>query len=188
MAENIVYCDTSDVDKLMKQMEAVLSPQEAHAALASALNRTLSFVGAETKRQVKGEYAVTKSIDKSVKKTKATRNNLTAEAIYQDKPLPMFVFKHTAATNQYRSPVSVLIKKSNGMRTHTGSNPAMFKAYGDKKITLREPGQRNIRTAYTVSIPQMVSNDNVYKVIAKKAEDKLKERVVHELNWRLSKL
>ena len=183
-----IYCDTSDLKKVLKKAEGILEPKTTHAAMASALNRTLTFVGAETKRQVKGEWAVTKSISKSVKKKKATRTKLVAEAIYTGKPIPMFVFKHTAAENMYRSPVSITIKKSNGMRTHNGSNPALFKAYSGKKIMRKEAGQRNLRTAYTVSIPQMVASDDVYDVIAKKAEDKLRERLQHELEWRISKL
>lgn len=186
MAQTI-YCDTSDVDKVLKDMKAFLSPQTTNAAMASALNRTLTFVSAETKRQVKSEYAVTKSLDKSVVKKKATTSNLSAEAIYTGKPLPLFIFKNTAPANQYRSPVSVLVKKSNGIQTHSGSNPAMFKAYGNK-VKLRDSGQKNIRGAYTVSIPQMVANDDVYEEIAKKAEVKLYERLIHELEWRISKL
>ena len=184
---NVIYCDTGDLDKVMKELQAFVSPQTSHAAMASALNRTLTFIGAETKRQVKSEYAVTKSLDKSVEKKKATRSDLTAEAKYTGKPLPLFIFKNSAPDNRYRSPVSVLVKKSSGMQTHSGSNPAMFKAYGNK-IKLRDSGQRNIRGAYTVSIPQMVANDEVYEVIAKKAEDKLYERLLHELEWRMSKL
>ena len=119
---------------------------------------------------------------------KATRNKLTAAANYKDKPIPMFVFKHKVPANQYRSPISITIKKSNGMQTHHGSNPALFKAYGGSKIIRRDIGQRNLKTAYTVSIPQMVANDDVYDEIAKKAEVKLQERIEHELEWRLSKI
>lgn len=185
---NIIYCDTSDLSKLLKKVEDILSPQSTHAAMASALNRTLTFVGAETKRQVQAEYAVTKSISKSVKMKKAKANHLVAEAMYTGKPIPLFVFKHSAPQNRYRSPVTVTIKKSNGAQTHTGSNPAMFKSYSGKKVSIRAAGQKNIKTAYTLSIPQMVSSDDVYDVIAKKAEEKLYERLEHELKWRMSKL
>lgn len=187
MAKTIVV-DTSDMRKKIKEAEKKLTGQEIHAAMASALNRTLSFVGAETKRQVQTEYAVTKSINKSLLMKKATRSNLIASADFKDKPLPMFVFKHRAPANKYRSPVSITIKKSNGMQTHDSSNPAMFKAYGGKKIIKRGAGQRNLKTAYTVSIPQMVASDEVYDVIAKKAEEKLNERISHELERRMSKI
>lgn len=183
----IIYCDASDLQELMEGVEGVLSPQTICAAMASALNRTLTYISAETKRQVQSEYAVKKSIDKSLTKKKATRTNLTAEAIYTDKPIPIFVFKNTAPNNAYRSPVTVMVKKANGAQTHTGSNPAMFKAYGNK-IKLRDPGKRTIRGAYTVSIPQMVANDDVYNVIAAKAKIKLRDRFAHELMWRMSKL
>ena len=98
------------------------------------------------------------------------------------------IFKHKVAANQYRSPISITIKKSNGMQTHHGSNPALFKAYGNSKIIRRDAGQKNLKTAYTVSIPQMVASDEVYDVIAKKAEVKLQERINHELEWRMSKI
>lgn len=183
-----IYCDASDMKKKIKAVEKTLSGQSVHAAIASALNRTLTFVGSETKRQVQGEYAVTKSINKSLSMEKATRSKLIAAANFKDKPIPMFVFKHKVAANQYRSPISIIIKKSNGMQTHNGSNPALFKAYGGKKIIRRDAGQKNLKTAYTVSIPQMVASDEVYDEIAKKAEVKLQERINHELEWRMAKI
>jgi len=183
-----IYCDAGDMKKKIKKVEKTLTGQNVHAAIASALNRTLTYVGSETKRQVQSEYAVTKSINKSLKMEKATRVKLKAAANYTDKPIPMFVFKHKVAANQYRSPISITIKKSNGMQTHNGSNPALFKAYGNSKIIRRDTGQRKLKTAYTVSIPQMVASDEVYDVIAKKAEVKLQERINHELEWRMSKI
>ena len=185
MADVYVDLDTSEVKKLADRLSAC--PQMMHAATASALNRTLTFIGAETKRQVKKEYAVTKSISKSVKMTRATKSNLTAKATYTDKPIPMFVFKHTVARNRSRSPVSITIKNSNGKRTHLGSNPALFRGYG-KKIMRREDGSKNIRTAYTLSIPQMISNEDVYNEIAEKAEEHFMKRLEHEVTWRLEKL
>jgi hypothetical protein len=180
-----VTVDLTDVKDLVKDLQ--VCPQMIRQATASALNRTLTFVGAETKRQVQEEYAVTKSIQKAFTKKRATQSDLTAEAIYTDKSIPMFVFKHTVAQNQYRSPVTITIKKSNGKQTHNGSNPALFRGYG-KKIMRRESGEKNIRTAYTLSIPQMVANDDVYKVIAEKAESHFYKRFEHEVDWRMKKL
>ena len=184
-----IEVDLTDVKELTKDLQ--VCPQMIRQATASALNRTLTFVGAETKRQVKQEYAVTKSIQKAFTKKKATQNDLTAIAMYTDKPIPMFVFKHTYARNHQRSPITITIKKSNGRKTHDGSNPALFAAYDrgkSKKIMLRESGQKNIRTAYTLSIPQMVANDDVYKVIAEKAEPYFYKRLEHEIDWRIKKL
>lgn len=189
MAQKLIYCDTSDLEKDIKEVKKVLSEQSIHAAMASALNRTITFVGAETKRQVQSEYALTKSINKSLSMEKATRSKLEAAANYTDKPIPMFLFKHKAPSNLNRSPVTVTIKKANGAKTlgYSGGS-AVFKAYGDSKITKRELGQRHLKTAYTVSIPQMVSNEDVYDVIAEKAEKKLVERFNHEIEWRMSKI
>lgn len=184
----VVYCDTSDLEKNIREVEKVLTGRSIHAAMASALNRTLTFVGAETKRQVQSEYAVKKSINKALSMKKATRVRLSAEANYQDKPLPLFVFKHSIPANKYRSPVQVTIKKGGGKKVGYSDGKAVFGAYGNRKIERRDLTKRNLRTAYTVSIPQMVANESVYDDIAKKAEKKLIERFNHEIEWRMSKL
>lgn len=177
-----ITVDLTDINKMVEGLNA--SPQMIKQATASALNRTLEFIGAETKRQVQAEYAVTKSIQKSLTKKKATQSDLTAEAIYTDKSIPMFVFKHTVAQNQYRSPITITIKKSNGTQTHNSSNPALFRGYG-KKIMRRDGGEKNIRTAYTLSIPQMVASDEVYDVIADKAKEYFYKRLEHEIIRRI---
>lgn len=189
MATRVVYCDPSDMDEVIKKAKKALTGQGIHASMANALNDTIKFVGAETKRQVQGEYYVTKSINKSLSMKRATRRNLTAEANYQDKPLPLFVFKHKVPANQYRSPIQVTIKKSNGMKTvGVSKGAAVFGAYGGKKIERRDLTQKNLKTAYTVSIPQMVANPDVYDDIAKKAEAKLINRFNHHIEWRIKNL
>lgn len=180
----VIYVDTSDVDRLFEELSKVLSPSVMRPAMAAALNRTLTYVNAETKREVKKEYYITKSPAGQVKR--ATSGDLTAYTKYTGSPQPLHMFKHRAAANRYRSPVSVLVKKDNGWATHEGSNPAMFKGYG--KIMLRDGGQRGLRTAHTLSVPQMVSNPDVFKVIGEKAAVKLYERLVHEVEWRLGML
>jgi len=180
-----ITVDVTDVKELVKDLQ--VSPKLIRQATASAMNRTLTFIGAETKRQVQQEYAVTKSIQKALTKKRASQKNLVAEAIYRDNPLPMFVFKYRVPNNRFRSPVTITIKKSNGRQTHDGSSPALFKGYG-KKIMRRESGEKNIRTAYTVSIPQMVANKEVYNVIADKAQEHFYKRFEHEVQRRMEKL
>ena len=188
----VVYCDTRDLERGVKNVKKVLTGQSMHAAMAQALNRTLTFVGAETKRQVKAEYAVTKSITKTLTEKRATRRSLEAVASYKDKPLPLFVFKHKIPANEYRSPVQVTIKnggtKTVGYSNNKGKTLALFGAYGNRKLVRRDLTQKNLKTAYTISIPQMFSSDEVYDVIARKAEEKLRERINHEINRRMDKL
>ena len=45
-----------------------------------------------------------------------------------------------------------------------------------------------IKVLRTLSVPQMVSNRKIEQIIKKEAEVKLKERIEHEINYRLSKL
>lgn len=186
---NTIYCDTSDITELAKKARGILSDGSIRQATATGMNETLKHIAAATKKQVQAEYYVTKSIDKSLEKKRASASDLTAEARYTGKPIPLFVFKHTAARNQYRSPVTVTIKRANGAQT-SGSNPVLFKTYSYKykKVMRRDAGQKNIRTAYTVSIPQMVRSDEVYEAVAKSAEQYLYKRVAYQLQKRIDKL
>lgn len=193
MATKVVYCDTRDLERDIKKIEDALTGQSIHAAMSNALNRTLTFVGAETKRQVKSEYTVKSTpIAKSLTKKRATRSKLTAEAIYKDTPLPLQIFKHKIPSNRYRSPVMVQIRQSGGKQIdytdNNGTRQVLFGAYGKKKLVRRDLGQKNLKTAYTISVPQMVSKDNVYGKIVDKAEAKLIERMNHEIKIRMDKI
>lgn len=193
MATKTIYCDTSELEKDIKDLRETLSGQSIHAAISNALNRTLTFVGAETKRQVRSEYTVKATpIARALTKKRATRANLQAEAVYKDNPLPLYVFKHKIPSNQYRSPVMITIKQGGGKRVDytngNGGRQVLFGAYGNKKIMRRDLTQKKLKTAYSVSVPQMVASKDVYDVIVKKAEETLQKRLEHEIQWRLSKL
>lgn len=186
MANKVIYCDTADLKKDVKDLTSALTGRQMHAALANALNRTLTFVGAETKRQVRSAYTVkSSSVAKALTKKKATRSMLIAEANYKDRPLPLYVFKHRIPNNQNRTPVSVTIKKGQGKQVEFSGGQVLFGAYGKTKIMRRDLTEKKIQTAYTVSVPQMVENEKVYDEIVKKAEAKLQERVDHEIQVRL---
>ena len=183
----VIYCDTTEANRLIRRMEKATSTERMKVAMSRALNSTLRHIPAETKRQVQREYAVKASLQKGVKKIHASPGNLHAEALYTGATLPLYTFATKAPKNRYRSPVSALVKLSNGWQTHEEANPAMFKAYGRKVLT-RAAGQRTIRTAHTISIPQMVSNESVYQEIARDAESYLYERVEYYVGLELDSI
>ena len=60
---------------------------------------------------------------------------------------------------------------------------------GGTHIWMREGKERTpVRLLRTLSIPQMISNDKVINKIQRMSGEKLKERINHEIEWRLSKL
>lgn len=190
MAKEII-CDTSDLERLIKGLEGILEDGTIRQCVAGALNDTLPHIAAQTKREVQAEYLITKSIDKTLEKKKAKTSDLTAEARYTDKPLPLFVFKHSAPTSGNRSPVKIArIAGKSKTVGYSSEGEGVFKTknYRHKKIMVRAAGQRNIRTAYSVSIPQMVANDGVYEAIAKDAEPFIYRRLEYRINKRLDKL
>ena len=186
---NTVYCDLSDLEELTKSARGILSDGTIRREMAGALNDTLPHIAAETKRRVSSEYLITKSINKTLSKKRATSSDLTAEARYTDKPLPLFVFKHTAPKTGTRSPVSIArLAGEKKVLSYSSEGAAIFKAYGSKKIIRRASRQRNLKSTYTVSIPQMVANDDIYKEIAKDAESFVYKKLKYRLERRMSKL
>ena len=60
---------------------------------------------------------------------------------------------------------------------------------GGTHIWMREGKSRTpVRLLRTLSVPQMISNDEVINTIQEKSGEKLHERINHEIEWRLNKL
>ena len=182
MSEIIV--DTSDLEKIVEQLP--LFPREAHAAMNAALNRTTSRVVTNILKDVANEYAIKRpQVRKTIGVKKSRVSTLTAEVDVTGSRIKMGSFQFTHAENRYRSPVSVKIKKSNGMVT-SNSQPPLF--VGKGQVYHRTPHDKyKVGWAFSLSVPQMVSNDEVYNTIADDAHEFLMDRFNHELQYRLKK-
>lgn len=177
------YVDCKDLERLADKMAEF--PRESDKAMVKSLNRTLSRVVTTTHKEVQAEYSpLRKGINSALKKERANQSKLQAKAIYTGNPLSLEGFKKRIPSNRFRAPVKVWVKKAPAVNRPF---PVLFGARKGK-VYRREAGTREIGGAPTVSIPQMISNEDVYEKIAKDAEQYLTKTFAHELEWRISQL
>lgn len=191
-----IKVDTKCLEKLTTEMKVF--PQQTHAAMASALNRTLNFVTGEILTDVTDNYAIKKQrVKKTMTIQRATKRNMSASVTVQDKRLRLGAFKFKPASptgNKAKDTnISVTIKKGQTRELKSRDGIPWFVGRAnktDKKpdIFTRTGEGRKIEWGFTVSIPQMVSSEQVYREIAKKAEAKLTDRFFnHDFPYILEK-
>lgn len=180
-----IYVDTSDLEKLMKKFDGF--PDQVRSSLNNTLNRTINRVKTNTQKEVKKEYAVNRSIKKVMYDKRSKLSTLTAEVGVTDTRIKMGDFKFSAAQNSQRSPITVTIKKSNGAVTSTAQPPLFM---GKNQIYHRTPNDPKYKVgwAFTLSIPQMVSNEEVYQRIADDAHDFMLKRFEQDITYRIKNM
>lgn len=181
-----VQIDDSDLKRLEAKMKAC--PEATRKAIAvtlgqkRAVSRIITFVADEAIAEYRG--VIRKDV-KQLAKTK-TQKGVTSTSLsieFKDSPLKATKFPNTISRSKNRSPITLEIKR--GIRKKSGTNPVMFGTRPKREIYKRKLGERTIRPVYTLSIPQMISNDEVYKRIQTKAQVYITERLEHELDYRL---
>jgi hypothetical protein len=190
MAEVIV--DTEELKRIALELKGF--PDVAPKAMSSALNRTITTVKTDMKREVVAAYEVKGSdVTKSLSVKKSSPNKLSAEAISQGRPIALAHFKFKPKkpmAGKTRRKVMVKVKKSEGF-TEIKSKPAAFvqNPNGATNIFKREGQSRlPIKRLYSLSVPQMLGNQEVINRITVKAHETLEKRVKHEIEYRLKKI
>lgn len=190
MAEIIV--DTEELKQVA--VELVAFPKVAPKAMAAALNRTISTVKTDMRREAVASYEV-KSADvaKSLSVRKASPSRLTAEALSVGRPIALAHFKikpRKPMAGKTRRKVMVKIKKSEGY-VALNIKPSAFvqNPNGAINVFQREGKKRlPIKRLYSLSVPQMINNPEVLNRITVKAHETLDKRVKHEIEYRLKKI
>ncbi len=192
-----ITVDTKELKRLIigtKNFE-----KELAGAIASALNRTVDFVNTRLSRIVTGVYAIKGSdVKKTIRKYKAKKGQLSARLESKGSTLSLTHFPHKPETTVIsrslgvkhpKAQVKVKIKK--GSMKNVGVDPKAFlqKANGATNIFKRVGDERKpIVVLKTLSVPQMITNETVGVDIQKIAQDKMNERITHEVDFRLSRL
>lgn len=190
-----IEIDTSGIEKLADKMAKV--PDVTLKAAAYAVNRTISRAITFTAEEVRKEYPSIKRKDikagATIKKATANYLNMNASITFKGTRLRASMFPHTISRTKNRSPVTLKIKST--AKTSKPS-PVMFGegsggnrgARGTREVYKRINGQNAIKPVYTISIPQMISNDDVYKRISERVSDEFLKTFEHELDYRLGYL
>ena len=180
----------------LKKVAIVLKgfPKVVPKAMSAALNRTISTVKTDMKREAVANYEV-KSADvaKSLSVIRATPSRLNAVAISSGRPIALAHFKFKPKqpmAGRTRRKVMVKIKKSDGYKVIKKTPPAFVQNInGATNIFARTGKQRlPIKRLYSLSAPQMINNKEVINRITEKAHETLEKRVKHEIEYRLNKI
>jgi len=188
MASRIVI-DASQLNKIIKGLEGF--EKQMPGAFVSAVNRTLDFVYTRTGRITTKHYNVkTREIKESMKKYKATFSRPRAWIQIRSRryTLARFLPGGLGSTTKV---ARVKIKKSAGYK-RVGGKPGAFVQRipdGNTHVFRRRRNTRYpIDVLRTISPTQMVQNLNVMDEIQTLANQKLAERIDHEIQYRLRKV
>lgn len=181
-------------DKEIKQIAIKLRgfPKQVPGATASALNRTLDYTATLTKKEVTNMYSIKqKEVNATLKKKRASKSSLNAHILSRGKTIALSKFPHNP--KQYRprnKKVKVKVKKQEGYKVIKTSPSAFVQTMnGGTHIWMRKGKERTpVKLLNTLSVPQMISNDEVINTIQSKSGEKLQERINHEIEWRLNRL
>lgn len=197
---NDVFIDTKQINKLTIELKGL--ENEMAEATYHALNRTLDHVVTQVGRIVPKSYAVkSKEVKESFKGgiKRPSKGKLEASLTSKGRTLSFAHFPYTPKSPRkskgsiFKNVVMVTIKKSKGkiisrkgFVATTGAKSAektqynVFKRLGDKRLP--------IAPIRTLSIPQMISNEGITEEIQKTANEKLAERIEHEIIYRITSI
>lgn len=174
-----------DVDKKMvKEIEKRLGDMNRRApnAISNALNRAMNNVSSNISKEVRKEYVIkAKDVRETIRKTRATRSNLSATVISRGGAIPLDRFRVSPKTVQPRrkKPIRVEVKKD-GLKELLGAFVAningikVFKRVGKKRLP--------IKRLFGPSVPQMLDNEEVRDKIEKQGQEMFEKRLDHEIN------
>jgi hypothetical protein len=192
-----ITIDTKDLNKAIYELDKV-AKREAPKAIKLALNRTLDFTATQYKKGVTERYTIkSKEVSDNLKKGKhyAKESDLTAYIRSVGHRLSFAHFPYSPKTDirGKKGAVKVSIKKSkrnvksrNGFVATTGAKSAdktQFNVF--RRLTKKRYPIAPIRT---LSIPQMVGNDELSKRLQPSINKKLEERLAHETKRALDRM
>ncbi|TCZ73053.1 hypothetical protein E0485_21785 [Paenibacillus albiflavus] len=180
-----ITVDSSQLKKVVKGLKGF--QKQMPAAALSAVNRTLDYVGTKVSRLVTAEYNVKAGdVKSSLTKQRAKMSNLSAHIKSTGRRLTFSHFKINSGKNGVR----VKVKKSSGFK-QVKTDPKAFVQIlnGHTQVMKRQGKARNpVDVLRSISIPQMIDSLHVSEQIKAEANNKLAERIEHEISYRLKKV
>jgi len=191
MAKQDIFIDTKQIERLAIELKGFEA--EVAAATVSALNRTIDYTVTQVGRIVTKEYAVKTSEVKASFKggiKRPSAKSLEASIVSTGYLLSLAHFPHSpSAPSKRKYKVKATIKRAGGRKVintdpkpfvaGTGASSAdkvqfnVFKRIGKTRLP--------ITVLRTLSIPQMITNEQVAETIQKAANEKMAERLEHEI-------
>lgn len=175
---------TVDVDKkMLREVEQRLGAM-AHKtpnAVSNALNRALTNVASNISKEVRNEYIIKAGdVKATLKRSRATRSNLTAYVRSRGGPIPLDRFKVSPKTvnPKRKKPIKVAVKKT-GLKEAIG---AFIADLNGIKVFKRKTKRRlPIKRLFGPSVPQML-NEQIVERINSEGQATFLKRLDHEVN------
>lgn len=198
MTKGTIYLDTKQIDRLVKELKGFES--ELSEATYAALTRTMDHVKAKTAQLVSKEYSVKSSFVKSLYKPdgKSSGNRIrNMGLLIVGRTLTLARFPHSPMKpRKGKYAVKVAIKRGEGRKAITTKPLPFIASTGAKSegkiqynVFVRLGKKRlPIKPLYTLSVPQMVTIKKVVDQIQEAANNKLSERLEHEIIYRMTKI
>ncbi len=200
MGKGPILIDTREIDRLVLGLKGF--EDEVGEATFHALKRTIEHVKTQTGRIVSKEYSIPQKMVKETfkggLKTKNSSSGLEVNLLSIGRTLTLARFPHSPiappARKKYK--VKVAIKREGGRKVITSSPPPFIATTGAKTLdkiqfnVFRREGKKRlpIKPLFTLSIPQMITNEKVAERIQEAASKKLAERMEHEIIYRMTKI
>jgi hypothetical protein len=179
-----IVIDTSQLSKISKALMDY--EKQMPGAAVSAVNRTLDYVNARVGKLVASEYRIkVKDVRQTITKHRARKGKLLAFLKSQGRRLTLgrFVFGST------KRAVRVKVKRNEPPKT-VSTNPKPFVQIVNGRVqVMKRQGRKRLPVDFlrSISIPQMIDALNVQTKLQEEANQKLAERIEHEIDWRLRK-
>ena len=188
MAFDIKIDDVDFQEKLKKLSEF---PKEVPRAARAATKRTVSTVKKTMSKEVSSKYKIRSG---EVKETITTQKPTSKDLIFYIHSrgtrytLSHFEKNLKKVVTEKESDIRVEVKKGSPKIIRTSPKAFIAPIKGNFLIAKRKGVARKpIVTLKTLSIPQMIKNENISKQIETVANDTLQKRLEHEVEYRLQK-
>lgn len=183
---------------ILKQVENSLAafPKEMNKVMARAMNRALVSGRAKAATKARQVYSIkARDLKKGVVLSRATANNLWAEARFRGsvEPFTKFRFKPQGNFRQSgsrsRRSKGRFLKAMIKDRKWVSMSHAFAINSGGKTVIGEHPPRKSdeIKWLYGPSVPQMMGEDRVIKEFNRQAKEMLVKRLEHEINYVLQK-
>ncbi len=182
----------NDIEKKLGNLKS-----KAPIVLVRAINRAAAKARTETKREVANKYYISQeNVLKTIRLTKASTANLSAQLTSKGGPIALSKFKvspdrgvkWTGKKGKKKISPSVYkagVEKSGGMKPLSGSPKAFIAGFssGHSGVMTRISARRlPLKQLYGPAVPSMIKNDEVIERIQKEATETLEKRIDAEIN------
>lgn len=160
----------------------------APGAISNALNRTVTNIASNLTKEVRARYHIKAGdVNSTIKKTKASKSNLSAEVRSKGHTIPLDKFKVSPKTvNPKRKNQLKIAVEKNGIKQVMGAFVANLNG---PKVVKRDGKHRlPISRLFGPSVPQMAGNQQIVDSINEKAGITYNTRLNHEVNRILQRL